>query len=459
VVTLVRIGFQAKASDARVLKELLSPWDISFTSPEQADIVIVYDCEEAIVNKAIVVPHDRPDFLDLLRELKLRLEGSFHEPIQVAVSPQTTLTIWPERFYSYGKPAASTLKEDSSAELTLNDELSLLKVDVLNEYKKIMKPILDAKSSTLYSLLTSLPIRYDAAPKKIRDFVMRGKREEKTFNYCDKLPLDALRFIVAGAVERLSGKRLSRACPPQKTWNRRKYACFVTHDIDTSQGLRRAHSLKKIEEKYDVPSAWYIPSDHFRLDTQAIRELANHGEVGSHDTKHDGKLAQLSQKKLVRRLYESKKTLSKAANCSIEGFRAPLLQHSLKIIDALRAAGYSYDTSIPTWEPKHPTAMGPHGIGTVYPMTFDGIVEIPVTLPQDHQMMHVLGIKPDQTVEVWIHQMKVIKEIGGICVLLLHPDYELGYSENLPLYEELLNSIKDDDDYLITLPRGMVNHV
>ena len=59
----VRIGFQAKASDARVLKELLSPWDISFTSPDQADIVIVYDCEEAIVNKAIIVPHDGADFL------------------------------------------------------------------------------------------------------------------------------------------------------------------------------------------------------------------------------------------------------------------------------------------------------------------------------------------------------------------------------------------------------------
>ena len=214
----VRIAFQAKASDARVLEELLSPWDISFTSPNQAEIVISYDCEEAIVNKAIVVPNEKQAFHDLLRKRKLNLGRSFHKSVQVAVSRQTALTVLPEMLYDYAGRSGSIQKGDSPVEFILSDELSLLKLDVVKEYRKIVDTVLEAKSSALYRLLTSLPIRYDVAPKKIRDFVMRGKGDGRNLNYCDKLPLDALRFILANAVERISGKRLPRkrsACMPK----------------------------------------------------------------------------------------------------------------------------------------------------------------------------------------------------------------------------------------------------
>jgi hypothetical protein len=344
------------------------------------------------------------------------------------------------------------LNNSVSGEIETDENTAVLKVDIVKEYYNALTETLNAKSSAVYRVLTGLPMPYKMAPKRLRDMLMNARvgetGNEKSLEYAENLLLDALRLDLVDAIEKLAKVKL-----PKKMWDGKNYACVITHDIETAQGLRRARSLKRIEEKYDVPSAWYIPSDNFRLDSQTIGELANHGEIGSHDTKHDGKLAQLSQDKLARRLNESKQTLSKAANCPIEGFRAPLLQHNFKIIYALRAAGYSYDTSIPTWEPKHPSTMGPHGIGTVYPMTFDGIVEVPVTLPQDHQMMHVLGMRPEQTVEAWIRQMKIIKKIGGMCVFLVHPDYEFCYSKNLPLYEELLNIVTSDTDVLLSTPR------
>jgi peptidoglycan/xylan/chitin deacetylase (PgdA/CDA1 family) len=450
----VRIGFQGEPSDARVIEELLSPWDVSFTSTDQADVTIAYDCKEADVNNAIIIPHDKPDFLDLLKKQKLRLENSFHKPIQVAVSQKTALTIWPEKLYDYERTAELGGKENSSAELDLNDSISLLKVDVVKEYRRIMDPILDGKSSTLYRLLTNLPIRYDAAPKRIRDFVMRGKRDEKTINYCDKLPLDALRFIVAKAVERLSGKRLA-----PRTWKGKKSCCIVTHDVDTKKGLARAGSIKKLEERYDVESAWYVPTRQYSLASGIIKELANHGEVGVHGAQHSGNLINLPSHRLFKLLCDAKQFLEKISDSSVKGFRSPLLQHNSTILDELKKAGYGYDSSVPTWEPKHPQTMSPFGIGTVFPMLINCLVEIPVSIVQDHQLLYVLGLTAKETVAQWLSSMTVIKEIGGCSVLLSHPEYKLFDKDNMSMYEDFLNHITSDTEEGLATPRQLATEV
>lgn len=446
----VRIGFQAKASDAKIIKELLSPWEVSFTSPDQADIVIVNGCEEPVVNKAIIVPHDGADFLDLLRKHKLKLGPSFNELIHVVISQRTCLTVSPERLYDYEKNAALIGKENTSADFVLNDELMLLRVDVVKEYKRIVNPVLDGKSSALYRFLTSLPIRYDVAPKKIRDLVMREKRDEKTFNYCDKLPLDALRFIVAKAIERLSGMRL-----PRKTWKGKKSCCIVTHDVDTKQGLARARLVKRLEEKYDIESAWYIPTKHYSLESGTIKDLANHGEVGVHGAQHSGNLVSLPSKKLFQLLYEAKQLLEKVLGSSVRGFRSPLLQHNSTILEQLKKADYSYDTSIPTWEPKHPQTMSPFGIGTVFPLSICGLIEIPVSIVQDHQLLYVSGLTARETIAQWSSLMSVVKEVGGCNVLLSHPEYKLFDAENLFVFEDFLNALTADKETWITTPNSV----
>lgn len=213
--------------------------------------------------------------------------------------------------------------------------------------------------------------------------------------------------------------------------------------------------LKKIENKYDLPTAWYIPARLFELDSQIIQELANHGEVGSHDTKHDGKLDRTPDSKLMARLVESREVLETILGAKVEGFRSPLLQHSLRIIHALRKAGYNYDTSIPTWEPRHPKTMRPHGIATIFPVTIEGFTEIPVTLPQDHQLLSVLGLSPTEVVTEWLRNLNTIKEIGGMGTFLVHPDYDLVSPENMRIYEELLNEIASDTKGLVDLPMNI----
>ena len=447
----MKIAIQGQAADVEAIRELLSPWKVSFTGLDEADVVIVYGEKPLETQKTIVIPSDSDDFMKWVKDVKLRVLRKVGEPVSVAASSQTVLTITPHALYCYDELVESAPKDTPPTAAKLDEDLIFLTLDIVKEYNKILGETLDAKPSTAYRLFTNLPIPYTLVPKGLRDLFMRGYGGRESLTLCDKLPLDALRFILLRAIENLSEKKVDR-----KTWNGKRYACIVTHDIDTRRGLQRAKNLKKLEEKYDVPSAWYISSKHYKLDHEVIEELANYGEIGAHDTRHDGRLVKLPEQKLVNRLREAKQALEKIIDCSVEGFRAPLLQHSSSILRGLKEADYTYDTSIPTWEPKHPDTMKPHGIGTIHPTNINGVVEMPVTLPQDHQMIHALGLSPRQTAETWIKLMKATERMGGLCVFLTHPTYELARSENLNVYEDLLNAVTGNSEACITLPKEVV---
>ena len=126
-----------------------------------------------------------------------------------------------------------------------------------------------------------------------------------------------------------------------------------------------------------------------------------------------------------------------------------MLQHTSGLLLGLGECGFKYDTSIPTWEPKHPRTMRPHGIGTLFPILIEGMTEVPITLVQDHQLLHVLGLTPKEAITVWLSNLAVIKALGGSCVFLSHPEYGLLSSEGFPYYEELLNTIASDNGLLV----------
>jgi peptidoglycan/xylan/chitin deacetylase (PgdA/CDA1 family) len=448
----LKIAIQAQPADAEVIRELLSPWKISFTSLDEAEVVVVYKEKPLEAKKTVVIPSDSADFMTWVKDVKLRGVRKLGEPVFIAASSQTVLSVNPEMLYYYDGLVKSAPENNPPTANEIDENLFFLTVDVVKECNKILDETLNAKPSTAYRLLTGLPVPYTIAPKKLRDLFMRGHGGRESLTFCDKLPLDALRFILVRAIERSSGKKLQR-----KTWNGKRYACLVTHDVDTREGLQRARHIKKLEEKYDIPSAWYIPSKGYKLNLETIKGLASYGEVGAHGTRHDGKLVRLPEQKLVRRLREARQTLEKIINCSVKGFRAPLLQHSPRVFRGLKEANYDYDTSIPTWEPKHPRTMRSHGLGTTYPMFFGGVTEIPISVVQDHQLLYALGLEPKKAIAEWFSMMAVIQELGGCCVLLSHPEYKLFGVNNLAVYEELLNNIMSDEQAWLATPKQLAD--
>jgi len=440
----LKVAIISRSSDAKdAIRQLLLPWKVTFTSLDEADVSIVYGEKPPENTDSIVIPSNCEGFFGWLKKEELEFEREFGKRICVSATKETILSLVPLTYYRYNGSFERVSGQPSF--IKLGNGRLLLTIDIVKEYWRIVNGILHPKISTFYRLLTGLPVPYTVAPMRLRSLLMKRKIEFDSINFNDKLPLDALRFLLVNSIEEIAHEKLVR-----KMWNGKHYVCAVTHDIDTYRGLKRAKVLKRLELKYDVPSAWYIPVKHYKLDVGIVRELSNHGEVGAHGTKHDGKLVKLPREKMIDRLCEAKQILENVIKDSIYGFRSPLLQCNAEFIQALNRAGYIYDSSVPTWEPNNPFTMKPYGIGTVNLMEMNGVFEVPLTLPQDHQMLYVLGMTPKQTVESWLKLMDAVGNIGGICTILIHPDYELADSKNLETYEELLNSITAENRALIT---------
>src|SRR5438309_8573732 len=161
----------------------------------------------------------------------------------------------------------------------------------------------------------------------------------------------------------------------------------------------------------------------------AAEKLKNSGEIGAHDTKHDGRLAFLNINEKTRRLKECKDRLEHLTGRQVRGFRAPLLQHSQQLTESASRAGFDYDSSCPSWEILSPTSLRAHGVGTIFPFESNGILEIPVSLPQDHQLIRIAGQRPSAAVDLLLRLSSWIRGLAGPCVLLVHPDYEFRSEE------------------------------
>jgi len=300
---------------------------------------------------------------------------------------------------------------------------------MIEEFAMKLRGKLDCKPSPLYRLATGGSISYKIVPERIRSKLMRTRMKAREVNLYGKIGLEEIRN------KSLKNLGLRKTNPNGNI-------CFLTHDIDSEKGLRKALRLKMIEEKYDIESTWFISTEEYILDKTIVKRLAENGEVASHGTKHDGKLLSLGEGKLVKELRKSKEKLEEITEKEIHGFRTPLLQYNGKLLEAIGESGFKYDSSVPAWEPMHPFTMKPDGIELINPITINGLLEIPVTLPQDHQMLHILGLTPKQTVKLWTEMIEYVYKMGGIPVILVHPDYELSNKENIEHYENLLRSAK-----------------
>lgn len=437
----MKLSVYADPENSSVIHELLSIWDITWVSPENSEVNIVYGKEPIeTAKKTIIIPSDYFNLHYPNGKEKQFVANRSSKLFHVKATPTITLSFVPERWF-----------QSEEAPNFNDDDLISLPFDVVWEYNRILQKTLTSRSSLAYHLATSLPLSYTMTPKLVRNYFMKKHDKKLGFDLCNLVPVDALRFALANAIEQLANRNLRRNNKGNK-----KCSCVFTHDIDTEEGLRKSKGVKRLEEKYDIPSAWFIPSRQYTLDKDIIENLENNGEIGSHDTKHDGRLSYLSKKQLAKRLADGKRDLESITNNRIEGFRSPLLQHNPNILRGLQDCGYTYDSSIPTWEAKHPRTMRSHGIGTVFPTKIEGICEIPVTIMQDHQLLHVLGFTPKETISKWLSDITVLSELGGCCVLLSHPEYGLLDSQNLILYEQLLNTITSSANLETTLPNEIV---
>jgi peptidoglycan/xylan/chitin deacetylase (PgdA/CDA1 family) len=219
------------------------------------------------------------------------------------------------------------------------------------------------------------------------------------------------------------------------------WALVLTHDVETRDGYERMHVLRDLERSLGYRSAWYFVAGRYTVEEDAIADLHDDGfEVGVHGLYHDGR--DVSPGYVDKRLPEMQ---ALAATWKATGFRAPALQRDSETMSSL---GFDYDSSFPDTDPYGPQAGGCCGW---LPYFNRDVVELPVTLPQDHTLFVILKRDAEQP---WLDKVRYLRERNGMALLLTHPDYMLG-PEHMGAYRRVLEEFLHDDTVWRALPRDV----
>jgi hypothetical protein len=219
----------------------------------------------------------------------------------------------------------------------------------------------------------------------------------------------------------------------------RSWALVLTHDVETAVGYEQIALLRDIELAAGHRSSWNLVPRRYDVDDATVVDLQRAGfEVGVHGLYHDGRdlesLATLRERLPEIRAY--------AERWRAVGFRSPATHRRWDLMPLL---GFGYDSSYPDTDPWEPVSGG---CLSLLPFFNEDLVELPITLPQDHTVFVILR-KLDEA--LWLEKAQLVREHGGMALLITHPDYML---EPLLLeaYGRFLGAFADDDGVWRALP-------
>ena len=218
----------------------------------------------------------------------------------------------------------------------------------------------------------------------------------------------------------------------------RSWALVLTHDVETAAGRDAIEIVRAVEEAAGFRSSWNLVPERYRVPDDLVAHLKSVGcEVGVHGLRHDGRDLE-SLRTLERRLPEIRRW---AARWGASGFRSPATH---RVWEWMPKLGFDYDTSYPDTDPYEPMAGG---CCSWLPFFNGDMVELPITLQQDHTVFVIL--RRDES--VWLEKAALLRARGGMALALIHPDYMLE-SDRLRAYARLLDAFRDDPTVWKPLP-------
>jgi hypothetical protein len=217
------------------------------------------------------------------------------------------------------------------------------------------------------------------------------------------------------------------------------WALVLTHDVETAAGRDAIERVRAIEERMGYRSSWNLVPERYTVDDALVAHLHDVGnEVGVHGLRHDGRDLE-SLRTLRQRLPEIRRW---ADRWGAVGFRSPATHRRWEWMPML---GFDYDASYPDTDPYEPM---PGGCCSWLPFFNEGLVELPITLTQDHTLLVIL----QQDDRLWREKAEILRRRGGMALLIVHPDYMLD-DEPLRTYERFLEAYRDDGTAWKALPR------
>ncbi len=226
-------------------------------------------------------------------------------------------------------------------------------------------------------------------------------------------------------------------------WPAGKQCCVVlTHDVESPEGLSRMRYMADLEEEQGFRSAWNLPLAQYPIDWKMVEDLRSRGfEFGAHGLSHDGRLFR------SRKDFDSLAPIVEriALEHDLKGFRSPSTLRNAEWIATMR---FDFDSSFSDTDPYEPQSGG---TCSVFPFFLSDMIELPYTLPQDHTLLHILKRDP---LPIWTTKAQWIAAMGGMILVLTHPDYS-GTGRHLNDYRELLRRLRALENSWHALPSAV----
>ena len=280
-------------------------------------------------------------------------------------------------------------------------------------------------------------------PRPLQIALRRGFRHVQTRTRFPNWPIETglhdFLDLFLSLLEPIAGEPV----PTIAAWpNGSSWALVLTHDVETTTGLGAIDRVLELERSLALRSSWNFVPRRYDVSDETVRTLLSGGsEVGVHGLYHDGRDLE-SPSMLARRLPGMREA---AARWGAVGFRSPATQRDWDLMPAL---GFDYDSSYPDTDPFEPQAGG---CCTWLPFFNGSLVELPLTMQQDHTLFVILR-HTDET--AWVRKMDFLRSRGGMALLDTHPDY-LTSDRIFNAYRRLLEGVAGDESAWKALPRDV----
>lgn len=243
---------------------------------------------------------------------------------------------------------------------------------------------------------------------------------------------------------RLVGDLAGEPIPHLAVWpHGSSWALVLTHDVESKAGYEVVRSLQVAEASSGYRSSWnFVPERDYDVEDELVQELLAAGfEVGVHGLRHDG-LDLDSYSTFQERLPAIQRY---ARRWHAAGFRSPATH---RVWEWMPLLGFDYDSSYTDTAPFEPQSGG---CCTWLPYHNGDLIELPITLPQDHTVFEILR-RSDEA--LWMEKARFLRSRGGMALLLTHPDYMLGGLVR-DAYMRFLQAFGDDASAWRALPRDV----
>lgn len=220
----------------------------------------------------------------------------------------------------------------------------------------------------------------------------------------------------------------------------KRFAAILTHDVEGPKGVANVRRIIEIERRHGFVSSWNFVAEWYPIEPGLLDHVRASGcEVGLHAIKHDCKLFE-SRANFEAQLPAIHRYL---AEWEAVGFRSPATHRNP---DWMPELGCLYDSSFPDTDPFEPQGGG---CCSIHPFFLGDLVELPITLVQDHTLWEILR---EDTIDLWTSKSDWIIANGGLINLITHPDY-LDTPARLRMYEEFLDYLSQQSEGWYALPR------